>query len=125
MSDCSDLIGRPYRLGADGSGSDGAIDCIHLCYTAFDRLGINAPPFNHAWYDGDRRLILRELYGSFVRIHNDYTDGDLLLIPQNPWAFAVIWSQGVLYIEPVLEKVQWSSLRMFTKARYYRSKSNL
>ena len=124
MSECSDLIGLKYRLGADGS--DGSIDCIHLCYTAFDRLGIVAPPFNHAWYDGSRRLILRDLYGGFVRVHNPrYTDGDLLLIPQNSWAFAVIWSQGVLYIEPVMEKVQWSTTRVFTTLHCFRSRNNL
>jgi cell wall-associated NlpC family hydrolase len=48
MSDCADLVGLRYRLGADGS--DGEIDCIHLVYTVLERLDIARPEFNDDWY---------------------------------------------------------------------------
>ena len=46
-----DLIGRPYRLGADGTGADGAIDCIHLVYVVLERLNIPTPDFKDDWYN--------------------------------------------------------------------------
>ena len=45
-----DLIGRPYRLGANGTDPDGALDCIHLAYITLGRLAIPTPPFQSAWY---------------------------------------------------------------------------
>ena len=123
MSDCSDLIGLKYRLGADGTG--GEIDCIHLCYICLDRLGIVAPPFNDAWYHSSRRLILRELYGWGYRVHKPrYTDGDILLIPQDSWAFAVIWQQGVLHADRYLKVVKWSTPRMFSKLHCFRKRNS-
>ena len=59
MSDCSDLIGLPYRLGADGS--DGHIDCIHLCYVALERMGIDAPAFKQSWYEASKWEVCRDL----------------------------------------------------------------
>jgi len=59
MSDCADLIGLHFRLGADGT--NGEIDCIHLVYTVLDRCQIPAPPFNSAWYEASWRMIARDL----------------------------------------------------------------
>ena len=61
MSGCVDLIGRPYRLGADGTGVDGAIDCIHMVYVALDDMGIPTQAFQASWYEAPRRQIARDL----------------------------------------------------------------
>ena len=124
MSDCSDLIGMPYRLGSDGR--DGKIDCIHLCYVVLDRLGIPTPVFNHRWYRGIKREIARDLYAWGYRVHNPrYTDGDILLLPQDSLAFAVIWDTGVLYINRQLEKVQWSAVQSLIQPHCFRSRNSL
>ena len=123
MSDCSDLIGIKYRLGADGSS--GEIDCIHLCYVVLDRLGISTPVFNEFWYRASKRDILRDILSWGYRVHEPrYTDGDVLLIPQNSWAFAVIWDKGVLYIDPFMKRVQWSTPQRFTQLHCFRSRKN-
>ena len=59
MYDCGDLVGRPYRLGADGSGKE--IDCIHLCYVALERMGIKAPAFKQSWYTDSKVVNLPRL----------------------------------------------------------------
>ena len=59
MSDCADLVGLRYRLGADGS--DGEIDCIHLVYTVLERLDIARPEFNEDWYSASSYKVLRDL----------------------------------------------------------------
>lgn len=123
MSDCSNLIGVPFRLRSDLS--DGHIDCIHLVYEVWSRTGVVGPPFNDEWYEASRRKILNDLYCWGYRIPRpSYTDGDLIVIPQNTWAFAVIWAGGVLYINQELKKVQWSTVQLFTKLHCYRMKSN-
>ena len=122
MSDCSDLIGLPYELGADGS--NGKIDCIHLCYTVLDRIGIAAPPFNSAWYDSNKHQVLRDLLRWGYRIEDPKYDGDILLLPQQSWAFAVTWQTGVLYINQQTRAVAWSSVRLFTKRHCFRTKSS-
>lgn len=122
MSDCSDLIGMPYELGADGS--NGKIDCIHLCYTVLDRIGIAAPPFNPAWYDSGKHRILRDLLKWGYRIPAPKYDGDILLLPEQHWAFAVTWQTGVLYINQRTQAVAWSLARAFTKPRCFRTKNS-
>jgi hypothetical protein len=107
MSGCADLIGRPYRLGADGTDADGAIDCIHMVYAALDDMGIATPTFNPDWYEASRRQIARDLLGWGRRIPKASYDGDVLLLQQDRPTFAVVWSQGTLYINPALEKVAW------------------
>jgi hypothetical protein len=108
MSGCVDLIGRPYRLGADGTGADGAIDCIHMVYVALDDMGIPTPAFNAGWYEAPRRQIARDLLTWGRRIPKGSYDGDILLLQQDQTAFAVAWSQGILYINNRLQKVAWS-----------------
>ena len=47
------------------------------------------------------------------RVKTAEYDGDILLLPQQSWAFAVTWQNGVLYINRQSEKVAWSSVRLF------------
>ena len=107
-SDCLDLIGLPYKLGADGS--DGAIDCIHLVYAVEQRLGIPTPVFRPDWYTLPRRSVLRDLYAWGNRVQDGGYDGDVVLLPQNSWAFGVAWQQGILLISPLSERVVWCPL---------------
>ena len=122
MSDCGDLIGMPYRLGADGS--DGHIDCIHLCYKALERMDIKAPPFKQSWYSDSKWSICRDLMRWGSRVEKAAYDGDILLLAQQSWAFAVTWQTGILYVNQMSEKVQWSSVRLFTTYHCFRTKEN-
>ena len=122
MSDCSDLIGMPYRLGADGS--DGYIDCIHLCYKALERMGINAPEFKPSWYEASKWEVCRDLMRWGFRVEKAEYDGDILLLPQQSWAFAVTWQTGILYVNRMSKKIQWSSVRLLTKYHCFRTKGS-
>ena len=122
MSDCSDLIGYRYRLGA--TGEDGEIDCIHLVYTVLGRLGMPVPDFRDDWYDASARVIARDLLRWGRRVDRAEYDGDVLLVAQDPWAFAVVWLQGVLYINTEQQKVAWCSLRQLRKYRCFRMKGS-
>ena len=51
-------------------------------------------------------------------------DGDILLLPQQSWAFAVTWQTGILYVNRMSEKVQWSSARLFTTCPCFRSRKS-
>jgi hypothetical protein len=120
---CNDLIGRPYRIGANGSGAE--IDCIHLVYEVLRRLDIATPPLDPAWYEGGSgRTIARALLDWGKRVDKPSYDGDVLLIRQPGWAFAVTWQTGILYINRNLNKVAWSPSAMFHGHHCFRSRSN-
>lgn len=119
MSDCSDLIGLRYRLGADGT--NGEIDCIHLVYTVLTRLQIPTPDFNPAWYDCGWRAIARDILRWGVQVDVPEYDGDVLLLRQDTKAFAVTWQTGILYINRQLEKVAWCPTSSITNYRCFRS----
>jgi cell wall-associated NlpC family hydrolase len=108
MFRCAELIGRPYRLGANGTDDDGAIDCIHLVYAVLADLDIPTPAFNSAWYTASHRSVARDLLTWGRRISEPSYDGDVLLLRQDQMAFAVAWSQGILYINNRLQRVAWS-----------------
>lgn len=116
-----DLIGRPYRLGADGTDPDGALDCIHLVYTALDRLGIATPDFDPAWYGASWRPVLKALNDWGFRIRQPQYNGDVVLIPQKTFAFGVAWQGGILYTAAMTNRVDWRPFRMFPACRCYRS----
>ena len=122
MSDCSDLIGLRYRLGADGA--DGEIDCIHLVYTVLDRLQIATPPFKPAWYDASWRQVARDLLSWGYRIDSPAYDGDILLFRQGLASFAVAWQTGILYISPLTERVNWCPVSSVTDYRCFRSRGS-
>jgi hypothetical protein len=118
-----DLIGRPYRYGADGSEPDGAIDCIHLVLLVLDRLGLERPPVRLTWYDGNPFVIGRDLLGWCRRIEEPSYDGDVLLLPQQSTAFAVYWENGCLYINQHLKAVAWCPIDVWPTCHYFRLKS--
>ena len=112
----------PYRLGADGS--DGYIDCIHLCYKALERMGIDAPKFKPSWYEASKWEICRDLMRWGFRVEKPEYDGDILLLPERSWTFAVMWQGGILYVHPTLQKTQWSLARLFLSYHCFRMKNN-
>jgi hypothetical protein len=121
-----DLIGKPYRLGADGTDPDGALDCIHLVYEALRRLGIPTPAFRADWYTLSTHTVLRDLFRWGERIERYRYDGDVVLIPQDRWAFGVVWDQGILHFHPLTQQVAWCPLASVSKsAHYFRTKENL
>ena len=120
MSGCVELIGKPYRWGADGRGSDGAIDCIHLVYAVLSELDIPTPAFNPAWYSASHRSVARDLLHWGRRISEPRYDGDVLLLLQDRMAFAVAWSQGILYINRFTQKVAWSLPEMVGECYAFR-----
>lgn len=117
-----DLIGLSYRLGADGT--DGTIDCIHLCLEVRGRLNLASPPINPHWYSMNRRAILRELLTWCYRIEQPSYDGDVILFPQEVHTFGVLWQQGALYIDRYLQAVQWCPLHNMPPCHYFRGKDS-
>jgi|TARA_B100000073_G_scaffold138573_1_gene113863 hypothetical protein len=122
MSICSDLIGLRYELGADGS--NGQIDCIHLCYKVLEHLGMQAPPFKSSWYQASRWEIARDLLSWGDRVKRAEYDGDILLLQQQTLAFAVTWQTGIFYINRQTETVNWGSLRLAQKYHCFRMKNS-
>ena len=112
MSGCADLIGMPYRLGADGS--DGHIDCIHLCYEVWGQVGGKVPPFKQSWYKASKWEVSRDLLKWGFRVKKAEYDGDILLLSQQYWAFAVTGQTGILYVNRGIGAVQWSSVHLLT-----------
>lgn len=104
---CADLIGKSYRLGADGSDDDGAIDCIHVVYKALAVMDIPVPVFDPGWYTASNWQIARSLLKWGRRIISPLYDGDVLLLQQDYMAFGVVWSQGILHINNRTKKVAW------------------
>ena len=119
-----DLIGRPYRLGANGTGADGAIDCIHLVYVVQERLGIPMPPFKDEWYGQSIRQYGRDLLKWGSRIDQPGYDGDMLLLDQGNPVFAVVWSRGCLYINRHLKAVAWCPIGTLSSRYYFRMRND-
>lgn len=120
MSNCADLIGLRYRLGADGS--NGEIDCIHLVYTALERMAIPTPAFNPAWYDASWPCIARALLAWGNRVERPSYDGDVLVLQQSTKGFAVAWHRGILYINRHSEQVAWCPVPAMSNYHCFRLK---
>lgn len=118
-----DLIGRPYRLGADGTDPDGALDCIHLVFAVHRRLGYSVPDRNAAWYSNNRVRIGRDIIRWWTRVPAPEYDGDVVVAPQASFAFAVFWEQGCLYINQHLKAVAWCPTGMMQYSHCFRSRS--
>ena len=118
-----DLIGRPYRLGADGTGADGAIDCIHLVYAVLKRMNIPTPEFKDDWYNQSVRQYGRDLLKWGTRVDEPQYDGDVLLLDQGDPIFAVVWSRGCLYINRHLKAVAWCPIDEVSNNHCFRMKS--
>lgn len=120
-----DLIGRPYRRGADGTGEDGAIDCINLVYEVEKRLGVPTPPFNPSWYEQCASQFGKDLLKWGDRVDRPEYDGDVLLLDGTGPIFAVVWNNGCLYINETLKAVTWCPLEGLSSNRCFRMKRTL
>ena len=120
VSSCSELIGMPYELGADGT--KGSIDCIHLVYEALRVMSIPTPPFKTSWYELPARQIMRDINGWGNRIPSPTYDGDVSVLPDSEtgWAFGVTWCSGILHINRGVMAVSWSPLELVPLSRSYR-----
>lgn len=120
ISTCSDLIGMPYVLGADGT--KGSIDCIHLVYRALAVMDIPTPPFKASWYELPTKEILDDLTGWGNRIASPTYDGDVSLLPDSEtgWAFGVTWASGILHINRMVMAVNWCPIDSVPTTRSYR-----
>jgi len=116
------LIGKKYKLGADGSGEE--IDCIHLVYAVLKELDIPTPKFKEEWYSASTRDIIRDLrkWGRPIKI--PLYDGDVVLQKQEHWSFGVVWQKGVLCINRLSKQVVWTPLINIIAPHCYRMKSN-
>lgn len=112
----------PYRLGADGS--TGEIDCIHLVYKVLDELDIETPNFDPQWYEASTKAVLRELLSWGDRVDRPTYDGEVILIPQDRWAFAAVWNQGILHISKLTNKVAWCPLHALSNVHCFRMKGS-
>ena len=119
---CFDLIGLPYRLGANGT--DGYIDCIHLVTVALDCMRIKHPPITEDMYDASSRQIARWLITWGNRITQPSYDGDVLVLPSQQRAFGVVWNGGILYINELSRTVQWTPPSSFTGCPCFRTKGS-
>lgn len=122
MYDLTDLIGLRYELGADGS--NGKIDCIHMCLAALDRMERQRPAVNPAWYGMNRHGIVRELLKWGNRIQKPEYDGDIILLPQEAHTFGVTWQQGALYINSLSLAVQWCPLGLLPTCHCFRGNAS-
>ena len=118
-----DLIGRPYRLGADGTDADGAIDCIHLVYVVLERMNIPRPEFKDDWYNQSVRQYGRDLLKWGTRVDQPQYDGDVLLLNQGDPVFAVVWSKGCLYVNRHLKAVAWCPIGTLSSSHCFRMKN--
>lgn len=121
----SDLIGRPYRYGADGSGDDGAIDCIHLVLLALDELQIPRPRSSQHWYTASWRQVARELLEWGRRVDKARLDGDVVLLSTEAHTFGVVWQQGVIHISKPRQAVAWCPIAMLQPVHTVRHYSRL
>jgi len=120
-----DLIGRPYRLGADGTDADGALDCIHLVYTVLGRLSIATPTFDNAWYVSGPRPVLKALGKWGRRIEEPAYNGDVIFMSQKTYVFGVAWQNGILLTAAMVNRVEWRPFQAIPACRCYRSNSYL
>ena len=118
-----DLIGRPYRLGADGTDPDGALDCIHLVFAVHERLGYWHVKRNPAWYVNNRIQMARDMLAMWRRIEVPGYDGDVLMTAQPEVAFSVFWDQGCLYVNRYLKAVAWCPVGRLRYSHCFRSRS--
>ncbi len=123
LSDPADLIGLPYRLGAEPA-RHGATDCINLCRWVLGWHGIEAPVPARNWYRrlhaGDTTIFKEqlELWG---------TPGETGIIAlvqaSNTFGLAVFYDTGWLHCSAQTSRVVWSPAVKY-EARYCHGKSN-
>lgn len=123
LSDPVDLIGLPYRLGAEPA-RHGATDCINLCRWVLAWHGIEAPVPARSWY--------RRLHAGDTSIFKEQLDlwgtpaetGIIGLVQaSNSYGLAVFYDTGWLHCSAQINQVVWSPSVKY-EARYCHGKSN-
>ena len=123
LLDPADLIGLPYRLGAEPA-RHGATDCINLCRWVLAWYGIQAPIPARSWY--------RRIYGGDTRIFKEQLDlwgtpgetGIIALVQAvDSYGLAVFYDTGWLHCSAQNSRVIWSPNVKY-EARYCHGKSN-
>ena len=107
-----DLIGKPYRYGANGTDLDGAVDCIHAVLLALDAMGIPRPATKSSWYDGNRIAIARDLLEWGTRVNEASIDGDVVLLARDQYIFGVTWQDGLIHCNELRQQVAWYPIKM-------------
>ena len=124
LLDPADLIGLPYRLGAEPA-RHGATDCINLCRWVLGWYGIEAPVPARSWY--------RRLHAGDTHIFKEQLDlwgtpgetGIIALVQAtgNSFGLAVYYDTGWLHCSAQNNRVIWSPNVKY-EARYCHGKSN-
>jgi len=121
-----DLIGIPYRLGADPL-KHGATDCVNLCRTVLAWYGINTPAPTRQWYrrlrDGDTAVFWEELESWGYRTTTAAATTVALLKIGTGYGLAAYYEEGWLYCNAQMNRVAWSPF-VSIEAVYCPGKSN-
>ena len=121
------LIGLPYRLGADPV-KHGAGDCLSLCRTVLKSYGISSPDPERSWY---RRLRKKD-YSIFTEELNRWgvdsppkLGAIALCKSENGYGMAAYYEEGWLNYQKIFENrvVVWSPLNaLMAHGCYYQRK---
>lgn len=65
------------------------------------------------------RAVLRDLLTHARRVEGAAYDGDVVLLPQDRWAFGVVWRNGILHIVDATKSVGWTDPVRFSGRPYY------
>ena len=111
LSGPADLIGLPYKLGADPF-KHGASDCVNLCRAVLCFQGINAPSPTRDWYRrlrrGDTSVFVEQLnsWGSPVM----YASPGTIALSQvgTSSGLAAYYDRGWLHCNAQTLRVAWS-----------------
>ena len=123
LLDPADLIGLPYRLGAEPA-RHGATDCINLCRWVLGWYGIEAPVPARSWY---RRLHAGDtsIFKEQLELWGTPGETGIIALVQavNSYGLAVYFDTGWLHCNAQTNRVVWSPAVKY-EARYCHGKSN-
>lgn len=119
----ADLIGLPYRLGAEPA-RHGATDCINLCRWVLGWYGIEAPVPARSWY---RRLHAGDtsIFKEQLELWGTPGETGIIALVQavDSYGLAVYFETGWLHCSAQTNRVVWSPTVKY-EARYCHGKSN-
>lgn len=123
LLDPADLIGLPYRLGAEPA-RHGATDCINLCRWVLGWYGIEAPVPARSWY---RRLHAGDtsIFKEQLELWGTPGETGIIALVQavDSYGLAVYFETGWLHCSAQTNRVVWSPTVKY-EARYCHGKSN-
>ena len=122
-----ELIGLPYRLGADPE-KHGAGDCLSICITVLKSYGIYTPQPKREWYKrlrrGDYSVFETELKRWGVDSSPKLGAIALCLSNENCLGMAAFYEEGWIHYQKTLEGrlVKWSAISALTVKGCYSHK---